>query len=164
MLVKCQLCGEKIERDTAYKVVNGKTNKYYCSADEYTSWQTAKAKEKLHKDKVFTLIGEILGFPITPSLLVKEWKEWNMLATDEVIGGYLEENKDYLAGCISRLSGNPFGKMRYLSKTIQGGLLRWKPKQVEQPKPKVVVEEVMYEAPTRTLNRRRSLADLEEEI
>ena len=34
MQVKCQICGKSIDRSTAYKVVVGGTNKYFCSEEE----------------------------------------------------------------------------------------------------------------------------------
>lgn len=37
MLVKCKGCSNKIDKDKAFKVVNGKVNSYYCSEKEYLS-------------------------------------------------------------------------------------------------------------------------------
>ena len=40
MLVKCQICGKKIDREYAYRVEHvtksgSKSNKYYCNEEEY---------------------------------------------------------------------------------------------------------------------------------
>ena len=35
MLVKCRLCGTKVDRNEAFKVVVGGKNTYYCNEAEY---------------------------------------------------------------------------------------------------------------------------------
>lgn len=35
MLVKCRLCGTKVDRNEAFKVVVGGKNNYYCNEAEY---------------------------------------------------------------------------------------------------------------------------------
>lgn len=37
MQVKCQICGKSIDRSTAYKVVVGDANKYFCSEEEFNA-------------------------------------------------------------------------------------------------------------------------------
>jgi hypothetical protein len=62
------------------------------------------------------------------------------------------------------LSGTEYAKIRYVSAVLKNSLRDWKPKVDEIPKPKVIVEETIYDAPTHSLNKRRSLADLEDDI
>ena len=57
-----------------------------------------------------------------------------------------------------------YAKIRYISAVLKNSLRDFKPKIEETPKPNVVVEETIYKAPTHSLNRRRSLADLEDDI
>ena len=165
MKVTCQICKSKIERDTAYKRVVGKANKYYCSAEEYENDLAQKQKIAEDKDKVYRLICDILGEKeVLNTALWKEKTIWNKAFSDEIIAKYLQEYRDYLASAVSKLSGTEYAKIRYVSAILKNSLRDFKPKATEQPKPKVVVEETIYEAPTYTLNRRRSLADLEDEF
>ena len=165
MLVKCKVCGEKIERDIAYKrVVNGK-NFYYHSQKEYEAEEAKKKKVAEDKDKVYRLICDILGEEeILNTALWKEKTIWNKAFSDEIIAKYLAENKDYLTSAVSKLSGTEYAKIRYVSAVLKNSLRDFKPKAEEQPKPKIVVEETIYTTPTHSLNKRRSLADLEDDV
>ena len=165
MLVTCQICKNKIERDTAYKRVVGKANKYYCSEQEWQIEEDKKKKAAEDKDKVYRLICDILGEKeVLNTALWKEKTIWNKAFSDEIIAKYLAENKDYLVSAVSRLSGTEYAKIRYVSAVLKNSLRDFKPKVEEQPKPKVIVEETIYDTPTHSLNRRRSLADLEDDI
>ena len=165
MLVTCQICKSKIERDTAYKRVIGKANKYYCSEQEWQAEEDKKKKAAEDKDKVYRLICDILGEEeVLNTALWKEKAIWNKAFSDEIIAKYLQENQDYLVSAVSKLNGTEYARIRYVSAVLKNSLRDFKPKATEQPKPKVVVEETIYEAPTHTLNRRRSLADLEDDI
>ena len=55
-----------------------------------------------------------------------------------------------------------YQKIRYFSAILKNSLRDFVPKVQEIEKPKVVVEETIYEAPTHSLNKRRSLEDLED--
>ena len=165
MFVTCQICKSKIERDTAYKRVVGKANKYYCSEEEWQKEEDKKQKAAEDKDKVYRLICDILGEKeVLNTALWKEKALWNKAFSDEIISKYLGEHKDHLASAVSKLSGTEYAKIRYVSAVLKNSLRDFKPKADEIPKPKVVVEETIYEVPTHSLNRRRSLADLEDDI
>ena len=165
MLVTCQICKNKIERDTAYKRVVGKANKYYCSIAEFENDLAQKQKIAEDKDKVYRLICDILGEKeVLNTALWKEKTIWNKAFSDEIIAKYLQEQKDYLTSAVSKLSGTEYAKIRYVSAVLKNSLRDWKPKAEETLKPKIVVEETIYEAPTHSLNKRRSLADLEDDI
>ena len=68
MLVKCRLCGTKVDRKNAFKVVVGNKNAYYCNEAEY--------QKVLHnrevKDNTYTCINEIFGYKVLNSALFKE--------------------------------------------------------------------------------------------
>lgn len=74
MKVKCKICGNKIERDTAYKIVKEqktkKVNLYYCSEDEYNKQQ----EEIKQRDKCYEIVKDILGVPIIKPGLIKQLK------------------------------------------------------------------------------------------
>lgn len=165
---KCQICGKQSEVTTMYKRVVGKVNKYYCSQSEFEAEEERKRKAAEDKDRVYRLICDIMGEQeIINSALFKEWVEWNKVADNVKIAKYLEENKDYLTSAIGRIENKIYNRIRYLSAILKNSLGDYKPKLVNEPEkaqPKVVIDEAIYEAPTRSLNKRRSLADLEDEL
>ena len=99
---------------------------------------------------------------ITNSALFKERQVWRKVASDEVIGEYLEENKDYLTNVIARLDNIEYNRIRYLSAILKNKLGDYKPKVKETEKVKVQVEMDLYESSRPATNKRRSLADLED--
>lgn len=123
-------------------------------------------KRKQEKDKAYYLICEIIGRKeIINTVLWKEWASWNKVADNDKIGSYLEENRTYLCGVISRLKDKELDRIRYLSAILKNNLGDFKQKAKEIEKPKVKVDESFYESsPVAARNRRRSLADLEDEI
>ena len=164
MLVTCQICKSKIDRDTAYKRVVGKANKYYCSEEEFDSEENRKKKIKEDKDKVYYLICDMFGYEIQNTKFFDEWVQWNKLKSNEIIYKYLRENEERLQQICDRSFDTEYQRIRYFSAVLKNSLRDFKPKVEEQPKPKIVVEETIYDAPTHSINRRRSLADLEDDI
>lgn len=168
MRAKCRICGEPLDTKTAYLVVTNGKKAYYCSQEEYESDEAKKKKATEDKDKVYRLICDIIGRQeILNSALWKEKAIWNKVATDEIIGQYLDENKDYLSSMIGRLDNVEYNRIRYLSAILKNKLGDYKPKYVEKEveKPKVNVDESFYEmAPLNRNNKRRSLADLEDDF
>ena len=164
---KCKICGAELDTNTAYKVIdkNGK-NKYFCSASEFEAEEERKKKAAKDKDRVYRLICDIMGVnEVSNTALWKEKIEWNKAFSDEFIAKYLEEKKDYLSSAITRLSGTEYAKIRYISTVLKNSLRDFKPKVEIKEAPKIIVEEVMYDAtPSSTRNRRRGLADLEDDI
>jgi YHS domain-containing protein len=161
---KCKICGTQLDTNTAYKITdkNGK-NKYYCSAIEYEAAEARKKKAAEDKDRVYRLICDILGEQeIINTILFKEWQVWLKVADNEKIAKYLAENKDYLTSVIARLNSSEFARIRYLSAIIKDKIKGFAPRVEVEEKPKVVVDETIYDAPTHTLNKRRSLEDLED--
>ena len=161
---KCKICGSELDTKIAYKITdkNGK-NKYFCSQSEFEKEEERKKKIAEDKDKVYRLICDIMGAQeIVNTALYKEWVEWSKVATNSKIAKYLEENKAYLTSAIKRLSSTEYAKIRYLSAVLKNSLKDYTPKVVEQPNPAVVVEETFYETPAQSLNKRRSLAELED--
>jgi YHS domain-containing protein len=161
---KCKICGTELDTKTAYKVTdkNGK-NKYFCSAVEFEVEEDRKKKAQEDKDRVYRLVCDIMGEKeIISTALFREWQVWNKVADNEKIAKYLDENKDYLTSVIARLSATEYAKIRYLSAIIRDKIKAFVPKAEVVEAPKIVVEETIYEVPTQSLNKRRSLADLED--
>lgn len=168
MLVTCKICKTKVDRDSCYKrVVNGK-NFYYCSQEEYDKNEQEKTKYAADKDKVYRLVCQIVGRDeIISSILWKEKAIWNSVKSDEIIGKYLEENKDYLVSVISRLEDKEFPRIRYLSTIIKNNIGDFKPKVVAERK-LVVIDNYDHElfVPTVVQNnvQRQNLADVEDDL
>lgn len=164
MLVTCQICKNKIERDAAYKRVVGKANKYYCSEQEWQNEEDKKKKIAEDKDKVYRLICDILGEKeVLNTALWKEKTIWNKAFSDEIIAKYLQEHKDYLTSAVSKLSGTEYAKIRYVSAVLKNSLRDWKPKVEVVETPKIVVAEEHYETKYKPKTR-MALEDLEEDI
>ena len=164
MLVTCQICKNKIERDAAYKRVVGKANKYYCSITEFENDLAQKQKIAEDKEKVYRLICDILGEKdIINTALWKEKTIWNKAFTDEIIAKYLMENKDYLTSAVSKLSGTEYAKIRYVSAVLKNSLRDFKPKIEVVETPRMVVTEEHYETKYKSKTR-AALEDFEEEI
>ena len=169
---KCMICGETLDTATAHKVeivVNKRTgekelkHKYCCSEEEYIAEEARKKKAAEDKDRLYRLICDIMNEKeIINTALWKEWQVWLRVADNEKISQYLEENKDYLTFVIARLQSSEYARIRYLSTIIRDKIKAFVPKVEVVEKPKVVVDETIYEAPTQSLNKRRSLAELED--
>lgn len=167
---KCRVCGSKINSIDAYLVItlDGKGNEkkaFYCNKDEYEKDLKKKEKAKADEDNAYYLICEIIGRKkIINTILWKEWKEWNKVATNEIIGKYLEENKSYLISVVSKLSDTEFLRIRYLSAILKNNLGDFTVRSKKEEPRKVVVEETFYVPTVTRNNKRRSLADLEDEF
>ena len=169
---KCRACGSSLDTTTAFKLIEHNTNdkqktSYYCSREECLDDCAKKEKAKEDKDKAYELICEIIGREkIINTVLWKEWKVWNTVATDDIIAQYLTDNKAYLMNVISRLDDVEFNRIRYMSAILKNSLGDFKPKVVaaQIEKPKVKVDESFYGTVPTTQNKRRSLADLEDEF
>lgn len=160
---KCRICGTPYDTKDAYKVVVNNKNQYYCSQEEYEKDLAKKKKAAEDKDRVYRLICDIMNEKeIINTILFKEWAIWNKVADNEKIAQYLEENQEYLTSVIARLQSSEFAKIRYLSTIIKDKIKGFVPRVEMEEKPKVVVDETIYDAPTHTLNKRRSLEDLED--
>ena len=161
---KCKICGSELDINTAYKVTdkNGR-NKYFCNASEFDAEEERKKKAAEDKDRVYRLVCDIMGErEVISTALFKEWQVWNKVADNEKIAKYLEENQSYLSSVIARLSSSEYARIRYLSAIIRDKIKAFVPKVEVVEKPRVAVEETIYDAPTQSLNKRRSLSELED--
>ena len=155
------ICKNKIEKDTAYKRVVGKVNKYYCSEQEWQEEENKKKRAKEDKDKVYNLICDMFGYQIQNTQFFAEWTLWNKLQSNEVIYKYLRENEDYLQQICDRSFNSEYQKIRYFSAVLKNSLRDFVPKVEIAEKPKVVVEE-HYETKYKAKGR-QALEDFEED-
>ena len=119
---------------------------------------------KAEKDKAYYLICEIVGRKeIINTILWKEWAIWNKVATNKVIGQYLEDNKNYLMSVIAKIENTELSRIRYLSAILKNKLGDYKPK-TEVQKVIPVIQEEHYETKFKNKKKRRGFEDLEEEF
>lgn len=163
MRAKCKVCGTALDTKTAYKVVVNGKNAYYCSEEEYKNDAAEKEKIEADKNKVYTLICEIIGRKeILNTILWKEKAIWNKVFSDELIWQYLESNKVYLTTVISRLEDKEFNRIRYLSAILKNSLGDFKPMTQVPKREVVIVPDEHYETKFKS-KKRRSFEDLEED-
>ncbi len=171
---KCRNCQANLSTKNAYKATINNKSAYFCNEEHYCQFvkdaeMEAKKKEqsKQLQDKFYNLMCEILGVTgITNTALWKEKTEINKVFSDEIIVSYLDENKSWITTSVSKLSGSIYGKIRYISVILRNKLGDYTPNVVvkETEKPKIVVDNSFYEPMQTKNNKRRSLADLEDEF
>lgn len=168
MKAKCQWCKRELDTKIAYKeAVNGK-NKYWCNDDCYKAYEEEKEKQtklKAEYDEIYELTKQIFGYEFTGySLLKREIHAWEKVGSRQKIIAYLKCNQDWLSTTMNKEFANDYNRVRYYSTIVASKLHDYKPKSVEVDKPKIVIDETIYESPSYSLNKRRSLADLEDDI
>ena len=168
---KCLVCGAVLDTKMAHRVeliVNKKTGekeikyKYCCSKTEYLAEEERKKKLKDDRNRVYDLICDMFGYEIVNTKFFAEWTLWNKLKSDEIIHKYLRDNESYLQQICDKPFGTEYQKIMYFSAILKNSLKDYVPKVEIAEKPKIVVEETIYEAPAQSLNKRRSLSDLED--
>lgn len=156
MLVKCKCCGEKIDRDMAYKVSKGKTNEYYCTQSEYIRMITEKAQVKQMKYDILDMINEIFGREITNTALRGELTEIKKSHSLIKMYNYLLENKSDISRIISaKHFETDYSAIRYFSAILKNNLGNY-----ELPKEPIVPKEIeFYEIKQKTRKKRKCLSD-----
>lgn len=156
---------EEREAKIAAEKAAEKAAKIKAREEKEAAKREAIEKRKADKDKAYWLICDIIGRKeIINTNLWKEWAIWNKVATNEVIGNYLEENKNYLINVVSKIDDVEIYRINYLSAIIKNSLGDYKMKTKAVEKPQVKVDNTFYQPVVTNNNRRRSLADLEDEF
>lgn len=151
MLVKCKACGNKIERDTAFKVTVKKANKYYCNQEEFEKINY----ENESRFKVIDMCFEIIG-KTTNTTLMKEITEIAKVHGYGKLRNYMEDNFLELDTTISTGSFvHEYAKIRYFMAIIKNSIGDYKEK-IEQTEihDYDFVEEVKY-----TPTKKKSFTD-----
>ena len=163
---QCQCCKKQLDTKEAFKVeVNGK-NKYWCNEECYkitVEEREKQAKIKAEYDEIYEITKEIFGYEFVGySLLKREVMDWEKIGDRQKIIAYLNENKNWLSDVMNKEFSNDYNRVRYYSAIVVSKLHDYNLKSVEANKPKIVIDEKIYESPSHSLNKRRSLADLED--
>lgn len=158
ILVKCKICGNKVDRDVAYKIVIDRKNNYYCNENEYNEWKSAKDI----KDGTYLIIYDIFGRKITNTILYKEIGELSDIYGFKKIYAYLKENERYLTETMGKDFKSEYAQIRYFTAILKNSLSDF----IESNKqviPKSINSEPI-DMKYRQIKRRRSISEIEEEI
>ena len=157
ILVKCRICGNKTERNDAYKVVVNGKNEYYCNEKEYKQ----KQKQIADKEKTIKIINEIFGYEITNSALFKELKVLSENNSYEKIYSFIYDNRQMLDTSMSRDFTSEYGKIRYFSTIIKNNIVDY----VIDDEPYITNNEYeVLDIKYKAKKKRRAMVDIEGEL
>jgi hypothetical protein len=114
LLVTCKGCKNKIDRDTAYKIVTNGKNTYYCDQLEYENI----ILEKENRLKVIDLSFRIIGNTTNTSLM-KELGDIAKIHTYTKMLKFMENNRNELTIIMNRNFTSEYGKIKYFSTVIK---------------------------------------------
>ena len=154
-LVKCQQCGAKIDRETAYKVVVGKVNRYYCNEQEANKAQEAN-QVKCH---LYQLVDDIFGRHVINSILYKEMQEVAVQYGYPLLREYVLANRIYLGQCMAREFSSEYAQIRYFMAIVRNNIQTFKMRNKVEPVKTTDFEfhQAIYQART----QRKGFADIE---
>lgn len=169
MRVKCRYCGERVEKEDAYKDPN--KNSYYCSEEHYLAtmkkredFQKEKEEKKQNKiDPVYEEVADIFGYRIQNSQLFKEMKLWRSICDDEKILAYLQEHNGYIKSKLEKLNSSEYARIRYVSAILKNSLKDYAATVRVEPE-KINVDCEIYEPTVFAKKKRRGLSELEDEV
>lgn len=169
MKVTCRYCKNQIEKGDAFP--SPQQGFYYCDESHYSAHMKAredkkmKAEEKKQRkiDPVYETFVDIFGFRTQNSALFREMKLWRGICSDKKILAYLQENKGYLKNKLERLDSTEYSRIMYISTILKNGLADYTVKTKVEPE-KISVDCEIYEPVRSTRKRRKSLAELEDEV
>ena len=169
MRIKCRYCGERVEKEDAYKDPN--KNSYYCSEEHYLAtmkkredFQKEKEEKKQNKiDPVYEEVADIFGYRIQNSQLFKEMKLWRSICDDEKILAYLQEHNGYIKSKLEKLNSSEYARIRYVSAILKNSLKDYVATVRVEPE-KINVDCEIYEPTVFAKKKRRGLSELEDEV
>lgn len=157
ILVKCRICGTKIERNDAFKIISNGKNLYYCNKNEYNEWKSAQEI----KDNTYNLIYEIFGRKITNTILFKEIGALSDIYSYDKIFAFLSDKKKYLSSVMDRDFKSEYAQIRYFAAILKNSLSDFTYKKEENiKKVEVDIPNTRY----KRNQRRKTLAEYEEEV
>jgi YHS domain-containing protein len=157
ILVKCKSCGNKIEKDKAYKVTVSGKNSYYCNKQEYETI----VKNRELKNNTYEIIYQIFQREVTNTALFKEINSLVEVYGYEKIYLYLIDNKEYLISVLQKSFQNEYSKIRYFSAILRNSLSDYS---IPEKKEEKVIEIEFVNMDKQTIRKRRILADMEDDL
>ena len=158
VLVKCKICGQKIDRNDAFKIRKNNKNEYYCNQQEYKDWFEIKN----NKDRCFEIIYSIFGHKVTNTILYKEMNELFEIYGINLILSYLNENFNFLNDMLSKSFNSEYAQIRYFSAILKNNLYDYKLKNKDVP----IVTKIDMPSKNKykEQKRKKSLLEYEHEI
>lgn len=127
MLVTCKCHGQKIDRDTAFKVVKEtstgkKQTNYYCSQEIYEEIFI----ERERRDSIPKIVRWILGGTVSYALFKPQiLRMFDQYSSEEMLN-YLEHEKDRLAAYLARKDfDSDRAKVGYLLAILRSDMKTW---------------------------------------
>lgn len=161
--VKCQACGEMIDRDMAYKVSVGKTNRYYCSQQEYMRKLHKDSLAKAVKNDTYDKIYYFLGGKTTNTILFSTISSIASVYSYEKIRSYLNDNKEMLERVMNKNFQSEYAKIKYFCAILSNNIGDYIPK--EEDVAYITDNEYeLVEIKYKPKQKRRSMSDLETEL
>lgn len=158
MNVKCQSCGNLVDRNIAFKVKVGKVNKYYCNESEYALIQNARELKNDTYNKIF----ECFGRQITNSALFKEVSELEGIYGYKKISGYVVDNMTNLSNTLSGKSfSSEYAQIRYFAAILKNSLADYI---LEDTGYKKRIDIDIPEMKYKTKKKKRSIDNIEQEV
>ncbi len=118
-LVKCRICGKRVEKGTAFCVPTKYGNFYYCSIDEYSERQAYLAKI----DKVNMIFKDLIGENIIYANVKRFIQKYYEADQIDRLIRYLEENMNYLTVTMNSNSfASVYVKTKYLCTIVLNGM------------------------------------------
>lgn len=152
------MCGEKVDRLLAYKVVVDGKNHYYCTEKEYRDLLAQKEA----KDNTYNLINKIFERKVINTTLFKEINTLLKVYSYEEILSYLQDNEDYLYRVMSKDFQSEYAKIRYFSAILKNNMVDFKQKEEIKIVRDVKVD--IAESKFKRKNKRKPLVEYEEEV
>ena len=161
--VKCQACGEMIDRSMAYKVVVGKTNRYYCTQQEYIRKKTKDNLARMIKDDTYDKIYNFIGGKTTNTLLFSTISSIASVYSYEKIRSYLNDNKEMLERVMNKNFQSEYAKIKYFCAILSNNIGDYIPK--EEDVDYITDNEYeLVEIKYKPKQKKRSMSDLETEL
>ena len=160
--VKCQACGASLDKDMAYKVMAGKSNKYYCSQQEYIRKKTKEGLARAVKDDTYDKIYDFFGQKVTNTLLYTEITDIALVHSYEKIRSYIQDNKEMLERVMNKNFQSERAKIKYFCTILKNNLADYIPTEEE-----IYITDNEYElveVKYKPKKKRRAMCDLETEL
>lgn len=160
--VKCPACGAALDKDMAFKVSVGKSNRYYCTEQEYMHKVRKDTLAKKVKDDTYEKIYDLFGYVVTNTVLFSSISPLASAYSYEKIRSYLCDNKTMLERSLSKSFQSEYAKIRYFCAILSNNLADYVPEEEE-----VYITDNEYELVEikyKPKKKRRSMYDLEMEL
>lgn len=127
----CKLCKNKLTTDVAYKIINGKTNTYYCSQEEYENF----IKDGEKKNSCFETIAAIMQIPVVTPVMKKEVNKLNNYYDYIVIERTFKECENNIRWFLNNKdNSSEYGKTKYIITVVSNNINAVQKKYIQELK------------------------------